>query len=337
MRTRLSEAARGGLFTFGLGLTLAVVGTASTHARGESDRASSNGDSPAAQYTVKATPEGKAVYRDGELLTEYITLSGRKPILWPVIGPDGVAMTRSYPMGPTKEQEREDHIHHRSFWFTHGEVNGIDFWAETENGGTTKHREFTAVEEGSTAKISTTNDWVGPDGKRVLSDERTLVFGDDGGHRYIDVDITLKATDGPVHFGDTKEGSFGLRLAGTMKLDAEPGGSILTSRGVKDAKAWGTEAEWVDYVGPIDGKTYGVTIMNHPSSFGFPNRWHVRSYGLFAANPFGQYHFTGGEPTDGVRLEAGDSLRLRYRVVLHRGDSEQAQIAQAWKRYEATE
>lgn len=333
MRICLSAASLRGLSTVALCLGLAVAGSASA----EADSPASKSQTGTASYTVKETSEGRAVFRNGEMITEYITLSGRKPILWPVIGPDGVAMTRSYPMGPTGPQEREDHIHHRSLWFTHGEVNGIDFWAEAENGGTTKHREFTKVEEGSTARIATTNDWIGPDGKRVLSDERLFVFADDGDHRIIDVEITLRASDGPVHFGDTKEGSFGVRIAGTMKMDAEPGGTILTSRGVKDGKSWGTKAEWVDYVGPIDGKTYGITIMNHPSSFGFPNRWHVRTYGLFAANPFGESHFTGGAPTDGVRLEAGKSLRLRYRVLLHRGTTEEAQIAQAWKRYEATE
>lgn len=328
MRLRATSAIFGGLSA-----SVIWLGTVMPAGEARAERAAADG----ATYTIEETEGGRAVLRDGQRVAEYLTRSGSKPILWPVLGPDGVEMTRRYPMQPAGPHERDDHVHHRSFWFTHGEVNGVDFWAEGKGAGSIEHQEFTAAEEGSTAKIATTNEWVDSEGVPVLSDERVFIFGDDGEHRYIDVDVTLRADHGPVHFGDTKEGTFGIRIAGTMKVDEKLGGSILTSRGAKDGEAWGTKAEWVDYVGPIGDKTYGITIMNHPSSFAFPCRWHVRTYGLFAANPFGESHFVGGEPTDGARLEKGESLRLRYRVLLHRGTTEEAGVEQAWERYEKTE
>jgi len=36
----------------------------------------------------------------------------------------------------------------------------------------------------------------------------------------------------------------------------------------------------------IDGKALGICFMNHPASYRFPTDWHVRNYGLFAANAF---------------------------------------------------
>lgn len=329
MRLRLPTVMFGGISAL-----IICLGTLSTGGEARGDGAAADGES-GGSYSVEESPDGRVVLRDGEKIAEYVTRSGSKPILFPVLGPDGVEMTRGYPMRPAGPHERDDHPHHRSFWFTHGEVNGVDFWAEGANTGSIRHRDFAAAEGGSTARIATTNDWVDTDGNAVLSDERMFVFGDDGQHRFIDVDVTLRADHGPVHFGDTKEGTFGIRIAGTMKVDEKLGGTILTSRGEKDGKAWGTRAEWVDYVGPIDDKTYGITIMNHPSSFAFPCRWHVRTYGLFAANPFGEQHFVGGDASGGTHLDEGDSLRLRYRVLLHRGTTEEAGIDEAWERYQA--
>ena len=110
-----------------------------------------------------------------------------------------------------------------------------------------------------------------------------------------------------------------------MKVDAGLGGRIENSHGQTDAQAWGIPAEWVDYVGPVDGETVGVAILSHPSNFRPACRWHVRTYGLFTANPFGEQHFTEGQPdskpVQGAHtVAAGDSLTLRYRVLLHRGE-----------------
>ncbi len=135
-------------------------------------------------------------------------------------------------------------------------------------------------------------------------------------------------------FGDTKEGSFGIRVPESMTVDAKRGGRIVNSDGKTDQAAWGQPAAWVDYHGPVEGETLGIAILNHPSSFRYPNRWHVRTYGLFAANPFGKKEFgasdgPGGEAT----LARGETLTLRYRVILHQGDEKEARIAEAFDAY----
>jgi hypothetical protein len=282
-----------------------------------------------AQVTAEKSEKGVVVKIDGELFTEYLVEVGGKPILWPIIGPTGKPMTRAYPMIEGIEGERTDHPHQASFWFTHGDVNGYSFWHKD----LTKHREFKRIESGETATIIATNDWIGLDGKKVLEDERTLVFGKQGTARYVDFTIVLKATEGPVTFGDTKEGSFGVRVAETMKVDAKLGGKIVNSEGQTDRDAWGFPAAWVDYHGPVDGETVGIAILNHPSSFRFPTHWHVRTYGLFAANPFGLSDFPSPAKDGEHTLQKGDELTLRYRVIFHSGDEKDADIAGAFAVY----
>ncbi len=288
----------------------------------------------AATFQLTEDSDGVTVQVDGKLFTRYLKKSGAKPVLFPLIGPSGHEMTRGYPIRPVGPKEKKDHIHHRSFWFTHGDVNGIDFWAENDKSGTIVHRKFEAVAGGTSGRIVTVNDWMSPSGKRVCEDRRLFTFHSDGNRRWIDVEIVVTASDGEVVFGDTKEGAFGVRVAGSMRTELPDGGTIINSRGDKDKAAWGKPAEWVDYYGPVGGDVVGLAILNHPSSFRFPTYWHVRTYGLFAANPFGLHDFLRDKSVDGShRLAPGESFRLRYRVVLHSGDEKAGEIARVYAEY----
>ena len=117
-----------------------------------------------------------------------------------------------------------------------------------------------------------------------------------------------------------------------MDVDRKLGGRITNAEGLNDARAWGKASPWVDYTGLVQGKTVGVTIMNHPRSFRYPTTWHVRTYGLFAANPFGWHDFGLGK-TGEHTLEAGQELWFGYRVILHEGKTEASRIAEAFEGY----
>jgi hypothetical protein len=288
----------------------------------------------AAEVTVDQDEQGLVVKIDGQLFTRYLVKSGNKPVLWPLIGPTGKPMSRAWPIDKAGPDERTDHVHHRSFWFTHGDVGGVDFWSEGNNAGSIVHRKFVRAEGGAAATIETVNDWLDAAGKKVCEDQRRIVLGGDAQRRFIDFDITIKATEGKLTFGDTKEGSFGIRVAESMKVDAGKGGRIINSQGLADGAAWGKPAAWVDYHGPVDGEHLGVAILNHPSSFRYPTHWHVRTYGLFAANPFGLKDFRAG--SEGAHtLQQGESITLRYRVLLHTGDEKQGKVAEAFAEYAA--
>jgi hypothetical protein len=269
---------------------------------------------------------------DGKMFSVYRTDEGAKPFLFPLIGPNGTPFTRSFPMKDVAG-EAHDHPHQRSFWFTHGRVSGVDFWSEQGSHGRIKETGRKTVAAGPVlGRLRTSDDWVGPDGRVVCSDERVLTIYCTEPARVLDFDVVLKAGEGPVTFGDTKEGMFGLRVASSMEVDRKRGGRITNAAGLNDARAWGKASPWVDYTGPVEGKPVGITILNHPRSFRYPTTWHVRTYGLFAANPFGWHDFGLGRSGEHV-LPAGHELRFSYRIILHEGGTSDAGIAKAFEGY----
>lgn len=288
----------------------------------------------AAQVELRTTASGVEVTIDGQPFTTYLFDSGHKPILWPILGPTGKEMTRAWPLRKDNPDEKTDHIHQKSFWFDHGDVNGVDFWAETAKvQGRQVHTGVLRAESGPIGTLVTTTDWLDPEGKCLVRDVRTMRFGGDRDRRWIDFDVTVTAVADQVTFGDTKEGSFGLRIAESMRVDRKTGGRIITSEGLENEKAWGQPAAWVDYHGPVGNETLGIAILNHPSSFRYPTHWHVRTYGLFAANPFGLHDFTAGKQRGEHAMKKGDAFTLRYRVIFHRGDEKQGKIAEAFAAY----
>lgn len=288
--------------------------------------------SETAGVALRREGDNISVLVDGKPLTDYLPNSGPKPYYFPVIGPTGTPITRAYPMQKIAGEDF-DHPHQRSFWFTHGKVNGIDFWSEVKGHGSIKETARKTVAAGpAVGVIRTTDDWIGPDGKKVCDDERVVRFYQTTTNRVIDFEITLKATAGPLTFGDTKEGMFGLRVASTMDVNRKKGGKITNAEGLNDDAAWGKASPWVDYIGPVEGQTVGIAILNHPDSFRFPTTWHVRTYGLFAANPFGWHDF-GRKESGEYTVPSGKSIHFGYRVILHKGETSAADIPRAFQAY----
>ena len=275
---------------------------------------------------------------NGQLFTEYLYKDVPRPYCYPLIGPGDVAMTRDWPMKDTPGEDH-DHQHHRSLWFAHGSVNGHDFWSEEKAFGKTVHEDFLEVKAGPEAgMIRERNKWVAADGTVVCTDERTLRFYNPAraSERVLDFDITLFASNGELTFGDTKEGTMAVRLAETMRLKGKVGkGHIVNSAGVRDGQTWGKRADWCDYYGPVEGKTVGLAIFDHPQNPRHPTWWHVRDYGLFAANPFGQHDFESllDKTAGNLVVPAGKSVTFRYRFYLHEGDDQQAKVAEKYKEY----
>ena len=283
---------------------------------------------------------------EGEEFTTYRFTGHDKPILYPLRAPGGVPLTRSWPIEKGVAGEPEDHPHHESLWFTHGSVNGHDFWAPRAHGagpdGPIPHVEHVSIdrcESGETAILETTSRWVDPDGNPVLTEHRTMIFSADETARSIEVTLELVADSGPVTFGDTKEGSFALRVRPALQPKDSNGsqgasGRLINSEGLVDGAAWGKRARWVDYSGTVDGKAYGIAMLDHPANLRHPTWWHAREYGLSGANPFGIHDFSGEpEGAGNHTIPPGETLVLRYLVVFHEGDAGAAEIDRRWKRW----
>ncbi len=286
---------------------------------------------------VKITKQEKTLRVDinGILFTEYCFKDVPRPYFYPVIGPTGEPVIRHWPM-KEGEDEAQDHVHHRSLWFTHGEINGHDFWGEGGNSGKIVHDKFLKVTYGrDMGVIQANNKYVARDGQVICTDTRTHRFYNRPDGQLMDFEITIHASEGKVVMGDTKEGSMAIRLAPTMRLKGKVGkGHILNSEGQRDGETWGKRAAWCDYYGPVKDQIVGIAIFDHPQNPKHPTWWHVRDYGLFAANPFGVHDFEKKpEGTGDITIPAGESLTFKYRFYFHKGDTNQAKVAEHYREY----
>jgi hypothetical protein len=191
---------------------------------------------------------------------------------------------------------------------------------------------------GEKAMIRTVSDYVDAAGKKTSEEVREYVFAVQGGNRLIDVDIVLIASEHDILVDDKKDAGISIRVPSEMAVDRgkEGGkgtGKIITSEGLTDEAAWGKRATWVDYHGTIGGKAVGVAMLNHPSSFRHPTPWHVRTYGLFTANPFGLSQLKLQEETGAMTLKKSEKITLRHRFVFHDGDEKAGKIAEAYAEY----
>jgi hypothetical protein len=302
------------------------------------------------EVAIKELPNKIRITIDGQLFTEFHYGDAPHVYYYPLLGPGGVSLTRSWPMENPPDEEH-DHPHHRSMWFSHGLVNGVDFWTEpqpdksdaTHRFGRIVFEKVLEAKSGTDAgTLTTLQKWVAPDGSVPVTGTQTLrVYQRPKNERLFDFEVTLTAGDKDVVFGDTKEGTFGIRIAESMRLKQakSPGaGHIVNSEGLRDDKVWGQHAKWVDMSGPADGKTYGIAIFDHPSNLRHPTRWHARDYGLFAANPFCEAEMDKTQPKGAgdYKLSAGKALTLKYRVLLHEGEADPATLAERFAEYAKT-
>ena len=287
--------------------------------------------------------------------TFYFGSESPKPYLHPVRSAQGTVVTRGFPMRRDIPGESTDHPHHRALFFAHGDVNGVDFWSEAEfaekapvqvAGKTYQASEhlhhgrtvFSKLEEmkggGDSGSLRARFQLVGPDGKTLAEQTQAYTFRGDGTTRTIDCEFTFHALNQPIKLGDTKEGTFAIRVVKSLE---EPAGRMLDSRGRSGEMAiWGRRAAWVDYSGAVDGERLGIAIFDHPSNPKHPTYWHARGYGLFAVNPFGERDFYNDPKRDGsITIEPGGALTFRYRVLIHEGDASAARIAEAYAQYAA--
>jgi hypothetical protein len=291
---------------------------------------------------------------NGELFTEYFFKDVPRPYFYPVIGPSGLRVTREWPLGEGKDEEH-DHPHHRSIWFAHGSVNGQDFWSEQKAFGKIVHEKLVKIKSGKDfGIIKARSRWINAEGKTVCSDERTItIHNRPKSERMFDFEITMSAPkDSDLVLGDTKEGSMAVRVAETMRVIKSGGkagdGRIVLSSGIVDdgasaaaaktekcdAQTWGKRAEWADYSGPVNGKVVGIAIFDHPKNPRHPTWWHVRDYGLFAANPFGIHDFEKKPSGTGdFKIPAGKNATFRYRFYIHEGDERQGKVAENYVEY----
>ncbi len=293
---------------------------------------------PGNSASVDAAKGQVTIMLNGTLFTQLKYSGFAKPILYPVMTEGGLNLVRRWPVESAGPGEEQDHPHHKGIWFTHGDVNGVDFWKEAPDAGRILVEGIPTVEnQNDTVSVTTNENWMAPGDKKICDSKTVIRCGTEGHDRWLDYTITINADAGEVVFGDTKEGTMGLRSHPALNLKGEVAkGRAVNSEGEKNAALWGRPAKWVDYSAPVDGKMAGIACFDHPSNLRHPTTWHARDYGLIAANPFGLHDFTKQPKGAGNHtIKAGQSLTLRYRWLFHAGDSTEAKIEQRWAAWAA--
>ena len=287
-----------------------------------------------AQVKFTQTPGKIEVSIDGKPFTTFFSGGDApKPYLAPLRSADGLVITRRFPM-ESVEGETKDHPHHRGLWFTHGDINQVDFWMN-EAGAKGKHGTITLnkpeqLKDGKKeGTIKASYSWKLDDGTVALREDRLMTFVADPQLRIVDFDVTFTAMQ-PMVFGDTKEGFFAIRLRDELS-ETKGTGKMTNAEGKSAMKqVWGKKSPWVDYAGTLEGKKVGVTIMDHPANPRHPTYWHARDYGLFAANAFGVHDFLNDKSQNAsLALKESQQVRFRYRVVIHPGLTGEVDVA-AW-------
>lgn len=282
----------------------------------------------------------------GRHFTSYVYGSElTKPMLVPLRSPSGIVVTRRNPLVEMKGGS-DDHQHHVGIFFAVDKVNGTNFWNNAALPPQIKHIKTTEVTgDNGKAKLATVMHWIDRSGNILLEENRSMVFlaGENEDEYAVDFSIDLTAKQTEVVFEDIEEGVFAIRVAdclreGDSNLILKPGrplpieslsgtGRYFSSNGDETAKnIWGKRARWVALQGIRKGKVVGVAILNHPASINYPTYWHVRSYGLFSANPLGQADFQRQSkykknPVQPLRLtlKKGEKVHFRFLVVVYEG------------------
>jgi len=286
----------------------------------------------------------------GAPFTSYIYPNAlKKPVLYPLRSAQGTPVTRGYPLEP-RPGERTDHPHHVGLWFNYGNVNGLDFWnnsnaidpAERNEYGIIRHRAVKSVADGERGVLEVTMEWLTPNEVALLREDTTFIFSGTETTRTVDRIAILTALDADVSFTDDKEGMLGVRVANELEAVAknpakrvgpngepqdEPSvfvegvnGLYRSSEGLEGDPVWGTRGDWVKLSGRMGDETVSIVMIDHPQNPGYPTYWHARGYGLFAANTLGQAAFSDGKDELNFGLAAGECATFRYRVMVDSRD-----------------
>lgn len=301
---------------------------------------------------------------DGKPFTSYIwPTTLKKPTLFPLRSAKGTTVTRGYPLEPRKG-ERVDHPHHVGLWLNHGDVNGLDFWNNSDaikpdqapKMGTIVHRRIVEAKGGTDrGDLVVETEWLKPDGAALLKEHTQFVFRGDAGSRTIDRITTLTALGEKVIFKDNKESFFGMRVARGLELPynkaevltdesgkptSKPildntgvSGQYTSSEGLQGDAVWGTRGRWMMLTGTVEAEPVTLAILDNPSNPGFPTYWHARGYGLFAANPLGEKVLTEGKKEFNLTLEPGKSTTFHFRVLILNRTAKSDDIEKAYQEF----
>jgi len=302
-------------------------------------------------FTIEQSEKKLIISYDDQYLTTYnFSDTLYKPFFWPVKTLNGISITRGYPVKP-EEGEPADHPHQIGIWFNSGNVNGIDFWNNSDAIPKEKKHQYGKIKVDSflirennsrNVVFEVFSTWKNFEGKILLFENTVFTFNIYDSAWSLTRNTSLLA-DTLVSFHDTKEGLYAIRLAREFQFDMDnpefivgsdgrisetksvnnkgKTGMYKGSNGTRGNDTWGTANEWVEITAFKDRDSISVIMIDHPANFGFPALWHARNYGLFSVNNLGRNSYNPDLPEIHKDLNKGESLTLKHKLIIKNGGS----------------
>lgn len=271
-----------------------------------------------------------------------------KPYFFPVNTLDGIRITRGWPEDPSAF-EPVDHPHQKGIWFNFGDINGIDFWNNSDSVKASEKSRYGRItcDSATVRELNDTstvfilyNRWITETGTELLKEKAEFHLNVGPGYWAMERTTRMVASE-DLQFNDNKEGLLAIRMArefqsdlnkpviildSTLKISAEKrvkdagkSGFYFASSGKTGSQVWGTANEWVGLKGVKDGDSITVVMMDHPQNFSHPPHWHARDYGLFSVNNFGRHSFIQSLEPLNLELKMGDELSLKHKIMVFSG------------------
>ncbi len=248
------------------------------------------------------------VYLDERLFTSCVYSDKFiRPFMGPVYTSFGKTFTRYADF-------HEEHPHQRSVFVGIGDINGIDFWNEKGEGkGKMVYDSTVSLKDGNVAEIAVKLIWKSADTDEPYLDEiRTMTFEKKDDCIAVNISIELTASYDEIRVGKTKEaGPLGVRVTDEIRADAN-GCFVNSEGGLNEEFCWGKTAKWCNYSGCVDGRKIGIAFYDRKVNSEYPTAWHIRNYGLMAAN---NLFFKGG-----YVLKKGETVKYNYLLCFWEND-----------------
>tara|TARA_B110000037_G_scaffold33657_2_gene40651 strand:- start:11050 stop:11934 length:885 start_codon:yes stop_codon:yes gene_type:complete len=274
------------------------------------------------KVTAKKVGDKIEIRNNGRLLTNYILSEHEKyPFFYPVNGPSNASVT---------SMRNGNYPHHSSLFFGCDKVNEGNYWQEGLDRGQIVSLRADIIESGGEkAVIENECIWKRPGADAPIKDKRTITVTVISKDKYqIDFDVTMEMLL-DVTINKTNHSLFSGRM--DPDLAVTNGGTMINAEGETSEKGtFGKPSSWIDFYGKRMGGIEGMAILQHPSNEFYPSPWFTRDYGFFSPTPM-----YWPENDKFISLKKGEIIKLRYRVLVHSGDHEQAEIAKEFEKYKS--
>jgi hypothetical protein len=277
-----------------------------------------------AQSKISAVKKGAKidVTIDNLFFTSYLFSTDEKyPFFYPVNGPSGASVT---------SMRNGTYPHHSSLFFGCDRVNGGNYWQEgLDRGQIVSLREDILENDGPRVVIENECIWKRPGAVSPVKDLRKITITAPSKELFqIDFEVTMEMLL-DVTIEKTNHSLFSGRI--DPALAVTNGGTMINAEGEQSEKGtFGKASAWIDCFGKRGDKIEGMAIMQHPGNNWYPSPWFTRDYGFFSPTPM--YWPADDKATV---LKKGDTIKLKYRVLVHAGTNETAKIAEEFKKYAA--